>query len=129
MALGEAPEEHSKIYQYAMERFDAGCNLDHDSMNVWNSLAYVMPAVPQSLDKAKPRRHYRDYTAEIDQSHGENGEYVEMIMQRSAPEAVSAFDALVDEFNADLDRIKLERDFEAIKRFVNKAKELVYSKK
>lgn len=129
MGLGEAPEEHSKIYQYAMERFDAGCNLDHDSMNVWNSLAYVMPAVPQSLDKAKPRRHYRDYTAEIDQSHGENGEYVEMIMQRSAPEAVTAFDALVEAFNADLERIKREQDYATIKKFLASAKELVYSKK
>lgn len=136
MPLGESPDqtdetpvEHSKIYQYAVERFDDGCKLDHDAMNVWVVLGYAVPAVPMTLERLKPVRHYQEYVEGIDQKFGENGVYAAMIMQRSDPQTVAAFDALAVEFNADLERIKREKDFVTAKQYLEKAKELVYSKK
>jgi len=49
-------------------------------------------------------------------------------MELSDPASVAAFDQLVDEFNADLERIKREKDFEAAQRFDNRAHELIYRK-
>lgn len=125
----ETPPEHSRIYTYAKQRFDDGYRLDHDTMNVWVILGYTIPSLPKSFEKLKPLRHYENYVRHIDQTHGENGEYAALLMEKSDPRAVAAFDALVDEFNADLDRIKNERDYETAKKFLTKAKELIYSKK
>ncbi len=125
----ETPEEHSFIYRYAEERFNDGYRLDHDTMNVWVILGYIVPGLPRSFEKIKPLRRYAEYVAEIDRRHGENGRYSALLMQRSDPASVTAFDALVEAFNADLERIKREQDYATIKKFLASAKELVYSKK
>lgn len=112
-----------------MESFGNGARLDHDAMNVWQNLGYVMPALPQSMEKIKPRKHYEEYIRENDAKSNEDGEYTTMVMAKSDPAAVAEFDALVDEFNADLERIKREKDYAALQRFIARAKEIIYSGK
>lgn len=124
----ELPHEHSYVFKHAQESFGNGYKLDHDAMNVWSSLGYVIPALPQSLEKLKPRQHYEEYVRENDQKSNEGGEYTELVMKNSDPGAVAAFDALVDEFNADLDRIKREKDYAALAAFIARVKEVIYSK-
>ncbi len=119
---------HSELYQYAEERFNDGYKLDHDTMNIWSTLGYVTSEIPGIIEKIKPREHYGEYVAKIDQRWGENGVYAEMIMRRSDPESVAAFGRLVDEFNADLERIIREKDFATPLLFLQRAKELIYAK-
>lgn len=41
---------------------------------------------------------------------------------------MAAIDLLADEFNADLDRIKREKDLPAVKRFSERAEALIYGR-
>lgn len=123
-----APKERSALFKRAVEAFDNGYQLEHDTINVWNNLVFIIPGIPQGLAKLNPRKHYEEYVREIDARHNENGEYVALVMQRSTPARVAAFDKLADEFNADLERIKREEDFDSIQVYVKKAQELVYTK-
>lgn len=121
-------KEHCYLFVRAMEGFQNGERLDPDTMNVWQNLGYVTPMVPQSLEKVKPRKHYEEYVRENDAKNNENGEYVAMVMAKSDPTAVAEFDRMVDEFNADLDRIKREKDYAVLAIFIARIKTLIYSK-
>lgn len=125
----QLPKKPSILFEHAVRSFNGGCKMDHDAINVWGSLSFVLPGLSQTWDRVTPRRHYKEYVMESDKKNNENQKYADFVMERSDPQAVAAFDALVDEFNADLERIKREKDYNALKNFLARAKELVYSKK
>lgn len=69
-------------------------------------------------------QHYKEYL----ESGGYTAVEVDYIMQLSKPTAVEAIDRLVDEFNADLERIKREKDVATVKRFATEARVFIYGK-
>ena len=66
---------------------------------------------------------------EIAQDEAKNYQEYALIMELSGWEKVAAFDALVDEFNAALERIKNGKDVTKFKEFINRAAYLVRMKK
>lgn len=105
--------------------FASGKKLDVDYLNVWTSLRNRLELIKRdSLDfqSLPPALHYEKYL----QQYPEDVEY---IMKLSDPEAVAAMDRLVDEYNADLERIRREKDFVAVGGFVARAIKIVDGEK
>jgi hypothetical protein len=92
--------------------------LDIDAVNVWQNV------LGRYLDRIKPAEHYETYIRRKNAPP-----IADLIMQLSDPEAVVAFDRIVDDFNADLERIKRDNDFSALKQFVEMGAKIVYSKR
>lgn len=103
--------------------FSSGKKLYHDIFSVWAVLVFFN--TPESIETLVALQHYRQYMEENNFSLEE----IDYIMSLSDPEDVTAFDQLIDEFNADLERIKTTRDTSAIKIFHAKAKQLFSAKK
>ncbi len=104
--------------------FSEETGLSLDVVNVWMSTSMV--AHIGDFDKLKPVRHYAEYFKEQDlmyQKAGKHGLF-DAVMKRSNPKAVAAFDEIVDEYNADLPRIKLEQDKDAVQEYFRRAGEL-----
>lgn len=99
-----------------------GISLDAGNVWVGNSMA----ASTGNFDKLKPVRHYEEYFRGQDLLYQDVGKpgLLEAVMRRSNPKAVAAFDQLVDEFNADLERIKNEKDNGAVQAFFRRQAEL-----
>ena len=98
--------------------------LDSDTCNDWaKGIAGVDE--PGWLDVLNPKQHY----AERAIAHGGDSEMTKLTLQLSDPEAVAEYDQIVDEFNADLERIRREMDQETVKKFWKKATDLIYSKR
>lgn len=94
--------------------------LDRDSINAW--MLARMQSVNGKFDEIQPVLHYGQYFQQQDRKWAEAGKpgLFKATMEASNPDAVAAFDQLVDEFNADLPRIKAEKDGEIIKGFVDR---------
>lgn len=71
-----------------------------------------------NFEKMKVVKTYKEYF--------ENSPYV---LELSDKETVKKIDELVSEFNSDLDRIKEEKDIEAVKDFLDKIGNLMKEKK
>ena len=98
--------------------------ISSDVFNVWTPSS--MLATMGDFTELKPIRHYGEYFTDQDAMYRAKGKpgLFDAVMQRSNPEAVAVFDRLVDEFNADLPRIKQEGDNEAVQAFFRRAAEL-----
>ena len=66
----------------------------------------------------KPLPHYGEY---FSQRLGTTMADVQLIMELSDPEAVANFDALVDEYNADVERINTEQDWAILETYQTRA--------
>jgi hypothetical protein len=98
--------------------------------NIWARLNFRTS--PEQIQTLASLPYYRQYMEESKSSSGQNRysqEEIKYVMQLSDPESVAAFDQLVDEFNADIERIKQTNDVEAITGFLQRAGELVYKKR
>jgi|SRR3989344_5288760 len=102
--------------------FSEGRKLYGDLFNIWGHLAFVTSA--EELHSIKLLEHYKQF---MEQNRYPQAE-VDYVMQLSDPTAVAEFDRLVDEFNADLERIKQEGDVGKVREFTKRASELVYRK-
>lgn len=105
--------------------FSEKSDLSLDVLNVW--MGTSVSAYMGEFDRLKPVRHYAEYFEEQDlmyQKAGKPGLF-DAVMKRSNPKAVAAFDQIVDEYNADLARIKSEQDSEAVQRYFKTASELI----
>ena len=126
---GDSPQLHPKKKEMVDSGFSSGRKLYGDSYNVWARVNWC--TTPEDTEKLKPLPHYKQNMEEAKSSNGQNRypqEEIEYVMQLSDPASVVAFDQLVDDFNADLERIKREKDFAAAQRFHKKAHELIYKK-
>jgi len=94
--------------------FSGGRKLYGDAFNAW--------PIYRPIQRLCPVEHYENYLC---RTSPQSKDY---IMSISDPEAVAAFDRLVDEFNADVERIKQQNDEATKDRFVQRAKELIYKK-
>ncbi|MBI2410389.1 MAG: hypothetical protein HYV32_00640 [Candidatus Kerfeldbacteria bacterium] len=119
--------------------FSGGRKLTGDSFNAW-----PFGIMCDEVDDAWPwpAQYYEEYLRKqsrnaAEASYKSTGEekflqeadvYVDYVIQRSDPAAVVAFDHLVDEFNADLSRIREENDMIALREFHRRVKELIYKK-
>ena len=95
-----------------------------DVMNAWTP-----NPVYSSMDlfnRLKPVKRYEEYFKEQGLKFEARGHFglFSTVMQMSNPEAVSAFDRLVDEFNSDLPRIEADRDNTAVQEFLSRAQKL-----
>jgi hypothetical protein len=86
--------------------------LETDARNVFARLDFaVFKGKRGEQFSVKSLPHYKDY---LTQRAGTPQEEVDFIMSLSDPQAVAAFDQVVDEFNTEVDRINREQDFEAV---------------
>lgn len=105
--------------------FSEESGLSLDVLNVW--MGTSVTAHIGGFDRLKPVRHYAEYFEEQDfmyQKVGKHGLF-DAVMKRSSPKAVAAFDQIVDEYNADLTRIKSEKDNSAVQGYFKRASELI----
>lgn len=95
-----------------------------DAFNAW--LPDSMLAMMGNFDEVVPVRHYEEYLQYKDEQYKQAGKpgLYEGVMAKSNPDGIAEFDQLVDEFNADLPKIKEQRDNEAVQAFYRRAGEL-----
>lgn len=94
--------------------------LDQDYINAW--LLARMKASNGNFDEIQPVLHYGEYFQKKDQQFEATGRpgLLKATMAASNPDTVAVSDQLVDEFNADLPRIKEARDGTIIRAFVDR---------
>ena len=101
--------------------FASGEKLGRDCLNMWTIIDDQLAITERdglNFESLPVAQHYEEYIS----IHVKD---VRRIMELSDPEAVVAMNRLVDEYNADLDRIKRERDSVAVKVFIARATQLV----
>jgi len=98
--------------------------LNQDVMNIFTPVALLASDIGP-LDKIEKLPTYAEYFAEIF-NRTPDSDMARYVIEKSNSEAVGQFDALVREFNEDLDRIKKESDRNAIIRFANRAGRIVH---
>ena len=103
--------------------FTSGIGLYRDVINIWTPLPMVLDG--DSIDDAflvdlKPLPHYAEYLDARQYAPSE----IKYIAQKSSSEAITKFDSLIDEYNADRERIKKQKDGKKIKEFVSRAEAL-----
>ena len=103
------------------KNFRLGNKIYEDVLNLWMPMLLMSNSV-KSLDCLRPIGHYEDYLQEIELNYPGIYDYV---MSLSDIAFVTAFNKLIDQFNDDIARIKAEQDFDAIKKYVHKAREIV----
>ena len=97
----------------------AHARLDHDVYNVWHKLPFNEE---QWHGPIEPLQHYVERIER-------DAKNAALIRQLSDPEAVKAYDQLVDEFNASLPEINKTKDFDTIRKFWDRARKLIYSER
>lgn len=105
------------------DHFTSGVGLYRDVMNIWTPLPMCVDG--DSIDddfltELQPLPHYAEYIGAKQYTPAE----IDYIFQKSSLEAIAEFDTLIDEYNADLERIKRARDGKKIMEFVDRAKAL-----
>lgn len=128
MSIEDGGESPSKIRKEQVEKyinqleiwmFSKSKKLYMDVMNVW----YGISAAIEPGQKPKQALHYQEYL----QRAKVYPEIIEYIMKRSEPEAVAAFDRIVDDFNVALERFNPEdKDTEALRKFVSEFEDKAY---
>ena len=105
------------------DHFAGGTGLFRDVINIWAPLPMCVDGDSiddEFLEEIKPLPHYEEYIGRRHYSPAE----VDYIFQKSSLEAITKFDALIDEYNADLARIKKEKNGRKIMEFVSRAEAL-----
>jgi len=109
---GDRPQLHPKKKEIVDSGFSGGRKLYGDSYNMWTRANWC--ELPEDTGRLSPLSHYRQNMEEAKSSDGQSRypqPEIEYVMELSGPASVAAFDHVVDEFNADLERIKREKDF------------------
>lgn len=103
--------------------FTSGAGLYRDVMNIWAPLPMFADGDSihdYLLADLRLLPHYAEYIGAKQYTPAE----IDYIFQKSSLEAIAKFDTLIDEYNADLERIKKEKDGKKIKEFVHRAEAL-----
>ena len=101
--------------------FKQGKLLHHNISNDWASLWNVFLDEDQkALGELAPMLHYEDYYRKNYETAHAN-----RIMELSDQKQIEKHDALIDEFNKDLPRIKEEKDFNKLQDFYDQAIETI----
>jgi hypothetical protein len=116
---GDISQEENSDIRFIKSMF-THAKLNHDYYNVWHKLPFNEE---QWHEPIQPFQHYAELVRIRDAQHAD------LVIQLSDPEAVAAYDKLVDEFNAVLPEINRIKDFGTIKNFWEKARKLIYSEK
>ena len=92
--------------------------LRSDVMHVWECITWVELG---KFDRLKPALKYYEYLTK-------EGNYAsaDYVIQISNKENIAKYDAVIEEYNADFDRIIEEKDWEAVIHFRNKAAAIIY---
>lgn len=90
------------------KHFRGNTGLSADALNDWQAILLFEPV-----------KHYQEYFAD------KYPHLVEDIMQKSSLEKVKEFDLLVDEFNANLEKIKKNNDQATIDFYLSRANGLI----
>ncbi|MEK7643073.1 MAG: hypothetical protein AAB372_01325 [Patescibacteria group bacterium] len=99
-------------------QMDLETGLNGDCFNVWVPIYYVESL--GRLDMLRPAPHYEERFRLKNESL-----IADHIMKMSDPGAVVAFDLLVDEYNANLERVVREEDYETLRDLYRRASLLV----
>lgn len=104
-------------------QFGGGVKLSMDYVN-----AYLMIDFCRQLsrfEEMKPIQTYEEYFS----GEGKNPNILPYVLKLSDAKAIEDLNKLVIDFNSDLDRIKEEKDIEAVKEFLDKIGILMKEKK
>ncbi len=104
-------------------QFGGNVKLSMDYVN-----AYLMIDFCRQLSKfeeMKPIQTYEEYFS----GEGKNPNILPYVLKLSDAKAIENLNSLVIDFNSDLDRIKEEKDIEAVKEFLDKIGILMKEKK
>ncbi|PIR03984.1 MAG: hypothetical protein COV59_02255 [Candidatus Magasanikbacteria bacterium CG11_big_fil_rev_8_21_14_0_20_39_34] len=116
------------LTEFERDEFDAGARLTRDAYNVWNNIKLwfeLRDDMGDEIGELQPLEHYEQYYR---RTRAERPGNVDALMMRSDATAVAEFDALVDEFNNNLDSI-LTGGIEEAKKYIGRAKALIDSNK
>ena len=116
---GNSQHENDKIAEEFIRRMFTHAKLDHDTYNVWHKLPLNEK---QWKGPIEPLQHYEERIRRA-------ANLSDLILQLSDPEAVAAYNRLVDEFNAALPEINRKKYFETTRNFWERARKLIYSEK
>jgi len=111
-ASGPDQEQRKEIQRQQIREEMRGRGLSpHHARNLLNRVVAELyaPGIPN----LEPAQRYEEHVR--DEACGD------LYMELSDPEAVSEFNALIDSFNADIERIKKEKDLKAGEDFLNRA--------
>lgn len=123
MIDGESPivvsltDEQQKMIDI---HFPEGRKLSTDTFNYWSSAAMLADA--EMFNEMPEIPFYRDTFPKYTPAE------LAYTLQKSDPVAIAEYDALVNEYNNDLPRIKKEKDAETAKVFARKADKLIRGK-
>lgn len=111
------PIHHSRAEEDAyIEQCMQGERLDIDAIR--NAISYTHYCLVLGLHRLMPLQNYREMLQEREPTH------VDALMHASLPAAIAEYDALINAFNADLERIKAENDVEAVRNVVRRTLEI-----
>ena len=110
-------KEHKKLIDM---QFKDGNKLNSDVINMWMKVL-SMDNSKEILEKAKPLGNYEDYLKKEEENYPGLYDYV---MSLSDKEAIIKFNSLIDKFNAELDTIKKDFDFNKIRKYIEKARKI-----
>ena len=99
--------------------FEGGRMLDRDVLNFWPTVMITskLGDLSELSSIARYEQGYRDV--------GDNNAKIKYIMRFSDLEQIKKYNELVDEFNADLARIKRENDIDGLKDYIKRATKIV----
>lgn len=98
-----------------------GCELNEDYYNALAALWVMLDwKIEDGWAKLQPIKAYWEYFKEQ-----YSVRYADLMLQLSNPDTVKAIDGIIQEFNADLERIKRERDEAALRKFLDQIKNLL----
>jgi hypothetical protein len=112
----------SEEIEMAMKGLNQSKTLNVDVLNAW---AQIMPMFRSivKIEQLEPIEKYEDY---FKRKEAQSPGLYDYVMSLSSPEAVAALNDLATEFNADLDRIKREKDYGALEKYFERAREIIY---
>jgi len=106
-----SPQNKEELQQYIKDRMQ-GERLDIEAIR--NRLVSVAIHGNIGCQKLKPYPSYRQLLEDWEPRHAA------ILIKESDPEAIKKYDAEVEQYNADLERIKAENDANAVRIFVER---------
>jgi len=146
--LSDEEKIQKRIKETIEPAFSEGAKLFHDVLNFWvdTNTDYLKHLSPDQLknhfDSLEPLSHYQegylnkgeiDAKTALEYGDEESSKFIKAsypketkkIMELSDSEQITKYDQLIDEFNAELPRIKQEQDLKTLGSFYQRAISLI----